>query len=101
VGDTFQFTQPQTQAFTALKLDRDRLFGDYGNERELYGQEQQKTALLSKDLDYLQKDVAQANQQIEGYKKLAHRSKWKKIGDGALKVGIFGAGVYLGTRVHK
>jgi cell division protein FtsB len=101
VGETFQFTQPQTQGFTALKIDRDRLFLDYGNEKELYSQEQSKTALLQNDVGHLQKDVTEANKQIEGYRKLAHRGKWKKIGEGAVKVGIFAAGVYIGSKVKK
>jgi hypothetical protein len=96
----FQFTAPQVQGFTALKIDRDRLYADYADQKDVLGLEQQKNSLLTNDVAMLTKTNKEANEQIQGYKKLAHRSKFQKFTSGAWKVGLFGAGVYLGSRIH-
>jgi len=98
-GDLFQFTAPQVQGFTALKIDRERLFSDYADQSNVLKLEQQKNGILTSDVALLTKNNEEANKQLVAYKKLAHRSKFKKFLGGALKVVIFVGGVYIGRKL--
>jgi hypothetical protein len=76
---------------------------DLKDETQLYSLEVASNSSLSKDLGQcLASDsqgkaaLADANKTIAAYKKAAHRSVFKRILDGAEKVGILVAGIELG-----
>jgi hypothetical protein len=87
------------QGFTASKIDEERLAANLKSSVDNLAQEQKKTASLTADVAAANKAVADAEPAIKAYKKIAERSKWRKIGAGALKAGIFVAGIYLGHKL--
>jgi hypothetical protein len=87
------------QGFTATRIDRDRLSDDLKSSADNLAQEQKKTEQLAKDVAAANKAVADAEPAIKAYKKVAKHSRLKAIGAGALKVGIFVAGAYVGKHL--
>jgi hypothetical protein len=98
-GVYVELGQAQAQALTATKLDRDRLFLDLADEKNVFNLEQQKNSSLSSDLDKCKVDNAEAGKVIAAYKKAAYRSKFQKFLSGAEKVGLFVGGMYLGHKL--
>jgi hypothetical protein len=87
------------QGFTATRIDRDRLSDDLKSSADNLAQEQKKTESLAKDVAAANKAVADAQPAIAAYKKIAKHSRLRAFGAGALKVGIFVAGVYAGRKL--
>lgn len=90
---------PQAQQITAYKIDRDRLAADLADEKTNLGLEQHKTELLSLDLSTAKKTDQECQTVVTAYKKAAQVSKLRKVLSGATKALLFGAGLYLGSKL--
>jgi|SRR5581483_7811782 len=93
-GATFAF--PQLQTFTATKIDRDRLWADLRNTQDVLTLETQKETSCEQDLADSKKKLEEGKKVMSDQQKLLKKSRWKKFGEGALKVGIFVGGVLVG-----
>ncbi len=98
-GRNFLFELTQVQTFVATKIDRDRLSQKVVDTEKLYADEQEKTALLQADLGKAIAQLHEATGVIEGYKKVAKRSKWRKVWDGVQKYGGFALGIVIGRKL--
>jgi flagellar biosynthesis GTPase FlhF len=91
----FKLSLAEMQAYVGLKLDRDRLAENLKETTLQLELERQSNATLRADLDKAVKTIEMANRTIsdyqtamDAYKKVAKRSKWRKFGSVAGKVGI-------------
>lgn len=99
------FGVPAVQTFSATALAQKRDSADLSQTKEALGVEQHKNSLLADNLlgaqnslTALQKTETQCELTVEAYKKVAKKSRFKKILAGAEKVAIFVGGVYLGHK---
>lgn len=93
--DAFTFSRSQTQTFVATKLDDDRTKADLADARTLVGLANKNTELCMSNEQPVKDQLKLANETIEQYKKVAVKSKWQKIGDVALKIGLVVGGAAL------
>lgn len=89
-------TIPQGQLFIQTKLDLNKATGDLADTSELLSLANRDKSTLSKDLDQCTDLNLKANDTISAYKKVAVKSKWRKILDGIEKVGLVLGGAALG-----
>jgi hypothetical protein len=72
---------------------------DLKDEKAIVSLQETSIGTLKTDLSSCTATLSKANSDIQGFKKLAVRSRWKKFLGGAEKVLIFGAGAYLGHKL--
>jgi len=104
----FKLTLTEMQDYVALKLDRDRLAENLKETERQLVIERQASVSLRADLDKVIELIKQANRSIdeyqtamEAYKKVAKRSKWRKILNTGKTVGLTFATAYLATRLAR
>ena len=89
---------PQAQQTLSSKADLDVTRADLKDTQAIVGLQKQSLDTLNSDLNQCKVLNTKAQADIEGYKKLAHRSKLQKFWGGAQKVLIFAGGAYLGHK---
>lgn len=100
LGDNIvQLSVPQAQQATASHIDQVRLQADLNDEVNVLTLEKDKTFSLSNDLAGCKSLQVEAGKTIDGYKKAAKLSRFRKFLGGAEKVGLFVAGVYFGHKL--
>jgi hypothetical protein len=90
------FVPEDVQKFSATKIEHDSLVLDKKDLQDIVVIKDQQLALAQKDLNVCQDTLGTCRKSVEDYKKVAVKSKWRKIGDGALKVGYVAAGILIG-----
>jgi septal ring factor EnvC (AmiA/AmiB activator) len=100
------FPIPAVQHFTAAELAELRDSKDLADTQGQLAAERDKTANLTANftnstetLAKLQATEAQCEQTVADYKKVAKKSRFRKIMDGAIKVAIFAAGIAIGHQL--
>lgn len=101
VPNLISFTPPQVQTFVATKIDRDRLELNFKDKQFELDFEREKVRILSEDFSEARRQLTDAESVIEGYKRVAVKSKWRKFFDAAKKVGIFAGGVLVGRALTR
>ncbi len=89
----------QAQATVEAKVGFDRVSADLADEKSTISLLNGTNLSLSNDLNQCKLLNTKAEADIQGYKKLATRSKWQKFLSGMEKVAIFSAGAYLGHKI--
>lgn len=90
---------PQAQATVEAKVDFDRASADLADEKSTISLLNGTNFSLTNDLNQCKLLNTKAEADIQGFKKLATRSKWQKFMAGAEKVALFAAGAYVGHRL--
>lgn len=80
------------------KVNGDRAQADLKDLSAIVDLQKQSMVTLNTDLNQCKVLNTKAQADIEGYKKLAHRTKFQKFLSGAEKVAIFVGGVYIGHK---
>jgi hypothetical protein len=89
----------QGQQVAQTKVDLDKAQGDLGDQKSINSILNVSNSSLTSDLGSCKALNVQANKDIEGYKKLAVKSKWRKFLDGALKVVLVAGGAAIGHAI--
>ncbi len=95
-GDRLAFTTPQVQRFLALQIDRDRCLADLRDAADNLALEKQKTANLEADLAGAKDRLTEAEQVIDGYKRVAKKTRLRKFFGAAKTAGIVVVAVLVG-----
>lgn len=89
------------QGFISTKLDRDRINANYLDLQAIYKDEQAKNLSLATDLATEHGLRLSAQDLMNKWEGLSHKTKWQKFGDAAVKVLEIGASGYLGYEAGK
>lgn len=89
-------SQPAMQGFVGTKLDDDEAHSDLADTRTQLSIEEGNNASLKVDLSTSKDTLKKCTDTVDGYKKAAKKSKWRKGLDVIEKVALFAGGVYLG-----
>lgn len=98
-GGQIALSVPQAQAVVVSKESGDKAVSDLADERTIVGLQTGTIGTLTSDLNGCKSTLSEAQKTIDGYKKAAVKSKWRKFLDGAEKAGLFIGGVAIGRKI--